>query len=219
MTKSSAIKKINEHGLLLVFPRANQKEPLSLWSEFHPRTKLKWEWDDDGDGRVFEMWTLMKNLSDCRDVVYSKWFQGRATFFSRPMFTAILAAFKQTHNLNMGMSETARLLLDQLEMDSPVSTRELKKRSDLQGRFHEPTYQRALKDLFTRLLVVAFGEVDDGAFPSLAVGATAQLYEDLWLEADQLSSADALGTIDKYLPEGSAFRKFFDKTRDGLVRI
>src|SRR6185437_7874855 len=135
--KNNAIEKINRRGILLVFPRANQKEPLSLWSELHPRTKMKWEWDEDGDNRVFEMWTLMKELSACRDVVYSKWYQGRATFFSRDVFTAMLAGLKQTHNLHMGLSGTARLLLNELEMDSPLSTRELKKRTDLRGRFHE----------------------------------------------------------------------------------
>ncbi len=217
--KAKAIEIINKRGILLVFPRANQKVPLSLWSEFHPRTKMKWEWDEGGDNRVFKMWTLMKELSDCRDVVYSKWYQGRATFFSRDVFTAMLARLKQTHNLKIGLSATARLLLDELEMDSPLSTRELKKRTDLRGRFHEPTYQRALKDLFLRMLVIAFGEVDDGAFPSLAVGSTAHIYEDLWQEADRLTSSDAQSTVDKYLPPCSALRTFFDKIPGNFTKI
>jgi hypothetical protein len=217
MNKAAAISKINKYGMLLVFPKNNAKEPHSLWAEFNPRTKLKWEWDDDGDQKVFEMWALMKDLSDCRDVVYSKWYQGRATFFSRSVFSAMLAAFKQTHNIKIGLSESAKTLLDQLEMDSPLSTRDLKKLTDLQGKFHEPTYNRALKDLFMRLLIVAFGEVDDGAFPSLAVGATTQIYEDLWLEADSLNSADAQSIIEKWLPEESSFRKFFEKVKKDLT--
>jgi hypothetical protein len=161
----------------------------------------------------------MKELSDCREVVYSKWYQGRATFFSRDVFTAMLAEFRSTHNLLMGLSETARTLLSQLESDSPVSTRELKKLTDLVGKFHEPTYSRGMKDLFLRGLIVAFGEVDDGAFPSLAVGATSAIYEDLWEQSKDLNSAAAREVIDSAMPEGSAFRKFFDKVKKDLTAI
>src|SRR5215468_1636508 len=86
-----AVDRIRERGVLLVFPINNRAEPRSLWSEFFPGTKMVWDWNEDGDTRVAEMWQLMKLLSDSREVVYSKWYQGRATFFSRELFAAMLA--------------------------------------------------------------------------------------------------------------------------------
>ena len=90
MKQKTAVSKINARGALLVFPINNKKEPASLWSEFYPKSKMRWEWDSDGDDRVGDLWALMKKLSDSREVVYSKWYQGRATFFSRKLFTALL---------------------------------------------------------------------------------------------------------------------------------
>ena len=93
MNQKSAISKINKKGVLLVFPINNKPESVSLpslWSEFFPKTKMKWEWDEKGDNYVFELWSLMKHLSASGEVVYSKWYQGRATFFSKELFTAML---------------------------------------------------------------------------------------------------------------------------------
>jgi hypothetical protein len=209
--KSFAIQKINEHGVLVVFPVNNKKTPLSLWSEFHPKTKLKWEWDDQGDQKVFKMWQLMKELSTCRDVVYSKWYSGRATFFSRGLFVAMLKVLKASGTLNDKLLIEAKSLLAELESDSPLSTRDLKKLTGLQGKLNEGFYTKGIKQLFSRLLIVGFGEVDDGAFPSLAVGATRSIYEDLWLEAEDLKLEQAQVSLNRNMPIGTEFRKYFDK--------
>jgi hypothetical protein len=214
MNTRTAIANINRHGVLLVFPFQNRKEPASLWRAAHPRTPLEWEWNDDGDDRVPEMWLLMKRLSDCREVIYSKWYQGRATFFSRDLFRAMLAMFHQPVNgvsPLINRSRTAQSMFEALEMDSPLSTKELKRATDLQGKWNESLYGRGLKELFLRLEVVGFGEVDDGAFPSLAVGATHLLYEDLWGEAMTLSIEKAESQIQDKMPTDSILRKFFDK--------
>lgn len=210
MNQRAAISRINKNGILLVFPINNRKLPKSLWSEFFPRSKMRWEWTEDSDDRIGDMWLLMKKLSDCRQVVYSKWYQGRATFFSRELFTAMLSIFKRTTDLHLGLSGTARHLLETLESDSPLSTKELKKLTDLQGRFNESNYTRSMKELFSRFVIVAFGEVEDGAFPSLAVGSTRNLYEELWLEADQLAPESAEALVERFLPPGSPTRKYFD---------
>ena len=213
MNQRSAISKINRRGVLLVFPLANRREPLSLWFEFFPRTKLRWEWDESGDGRVGEMWFLMKRLSNCGQVVYSKWYQGRATFFSRPLFTAMLAqVLRQCPDPARGISPVAREILDILESDSPLSTKELKRLTDLRGKENEAAYGRAMKELFSRLLIVAYGEVDDGAFPSLAVGATRLLFEELWNTALEMDAAMAEAELDKQMPKGSLTRRFLEKT-------
>lgn len=210
MKLKSAVSKINARGALLVFPINNKKKPASLWSEFYPKSKMRWEWDSDGDDRVGELWALMKKLSDSREVVYSKWYQGRATFFSRKLFTALvqksLPHFEDPH-----ISPVAKNLLDTLESDSPLSTKQLKALTELRGKDNERFYNRGMKELFSKFLIVAFGEVDDGAFPSLAVGATKNLYEDLLTEAREMTDVQADKIIEHYLPQGNLFRKFLDK--------
>lgn len=208
-----AISAINKHGVLLVFPLQNQKEPHSLWADFHPRTPLRWEWDESGDDRVMRMWALMKKLSENTDVVYSKWYQGRATFFSREVFTAMLAIMgsSRSNSVYSKLPHASRDILELLESDSPLSTKQIKKFAGLQGKDNESTYARALKQLFELQLVVAFGEVDDGAFPSLAVGSTKLLFEDLWMESKTLSLDTAQKTIDRFLPNESKMGSFFNK--------
>ena len=228
---AGAISRINDRGVLLVFPINNRPLPLSLWSEFFPKTRMVWDWNDDAAGPVHDMWGLMKRLSDCREVVYSKWYQGRATFFSRELFTALLCLrcvrsdpkrkLSSTprnmlevveNNSPRRLSPTARTLFEVLENNSPLSTRRLKEMTDLQGRLHEPVYSRAMKELFSSFLIVGFGEVDDGAFPSLAVGATELLYDDLWRQAEAMSTRKAQAIVDRFMAAGSHFHRYFEKS-------
>lgn len=211
MNQKAAISKIKKRGVLLVFPLNNQKEPASLWSEFHPRKKMNWVWDDSAGAEVGELWWLMKKLSANPQVVYSKWYRGRATFFSPELFTALLCLSKKFFEDHSRLSRTARLILDTLESDSPLSTRELKKLCDLQGKDNARFYNRAMKELFTEFLIVGFGEVDDGAFPSLAVGSTRSLFENLVLASHQLKVKDAEKILETYMPEGSLLRKFYER--------
>lgn len=207
----TAIEKINKRGVLLVYPIKNQKEPASIWSEFYPRKKMNWEWDESGDNSVHDMWYLMKKLSASSEVVYSKWYQNRATFFSREVFTAVLSLKMKQENFGMALSRHARDILDVLEDSSPMSTREVKKLTDLQGRANEGFYNRAMRELFQQYLIVGYGEVDDGAFPSLAVGATKNLFEDLWMNATKMRTLNAQTIVEEYLPKDSKVRKLFDK--------
>jgi hypothetical protein len=128
---SSAISRIRNRGALLVFPVNNRKLPASLWTEFYPNVQMVWDWNDDGDRRVAELWQLMKELSDCREVVYSKWFRGRATFFSRELFTAMLRLRSGKNDPRSRLSAPARAIFEVLENNSPLSTRELKQATDL----------------------------------------------------------------------------------------
>ncbi|HLH30531.1 MAG TPA: hypothetical protein VKY31_04975 [Terriglobia bacterium] len=209
---SKAIARINKRGALLVYPINNREEPRSLWSEFFPKTPMVWDWNEDGDDRVAGMWQLMKQLSDSGQVVYSKWYQGRATFFSRELFTAMLAVRRRHSDPRRELSETAKTLFEVLENNSPLSTKELKRVTDLQGRLNEPAYTRGMKDLFVRLLIVGFGEVEDGAFPSAAVGATELLFSDLWSQAEDVGLGEATQILDRLLPPSSHFRRFFDRS-------
>jgi hypothetical protein len=210
-TLAKAVARIRERGVLLVFPANNREEPRSLWSEFFPATKMVWDWNEDGDMRVAEMWQLMKLLSDSSEVVYSKWYQGRATFFSRELFAAMLAVRRRTFDLRRGLSDTAETLLEVLENNSPLSTKELKRATDLQGRLNETAYSRAMKQLFSRFLIVGFGEVEDGAFPSAAVGATELLFSDLWSQADEMSPAKAAAMVERFMPRHSHFGRYFHR--------
>lgn len=208
----TAISRIRDRGALLVFPINNRELPNSLWAEFFPKTRMIWEWNEASDYKVSDMWQLMKKLSNCREVVYSKWYQGRATFFSPELFAALLSLARTARIPRHELSETARTLFEVLESNSPLSTKELKALTDLQGKHNEAAYSRGMKELFTRFLIVGFGEVEDGAFPSLAVGATELLFEDLWREGAELAPRKARAALDRLMPEGSHFRKFLQKT-------
>lgn len=209
MNVSSAVKHINKKSMLLVFPQENKKEPASLWYEFFPRTKMRWEWDENGDGRVGDLWFLREKLSLSRKVIYAKWFRGRATLISFKLFPAMLKAANPDLPNAPGLSFAAREILDLLEEDSPLSTKQIKRMSGLQGKAAESSYTRALKELWDRSLIVAFGEVDEGAFPSLAVGSTKVLFEDLWNEAVEMPVDQARETVEKLLPDGTAFGKYW----------
>ena len=214
MNARKAVAAIERGGILLVYPLDNRPEPPSLWSAFFPRSPMKWEWDDSGDDRVANLWHLRAELSASRKVVYAKWFRGRATFFSREIFAAFLSLLGRPPPL----SDEAARILEALELDSPLSTKQLKQAVDLRGRQFESSYERALKQLWSRLLVVGFGEVDDGAFPSLAVGATRVLFEDLWEEAASLSRDEAWERVRARMAEESLFVrslvKFLGSGRD-----
>ncbi len=207
MTLAKAVHFINKRGLLLVFPQENRKDPASLWYEFFPRTKMRWEWDEGGDTRVGDLWFLRERLSLSRKAVYAKWFRGRATLIANDVFPAMLRLANPGFPHATGLSFTAREILDLLEEDSPLSTKQLKKMSGLQGRASEAAYTRALKELWDRCLIVAYGEVDEGAFPSLAIGSTHVIFEELWREAESLTEEDARAKVDARL-EG-AFKKYW----------
>jgi hypothetical protein len=207
-----AVSRIEEHGALLVFPIKNQPLPRSLWSELFPKVEMVWEWDQGSDHRVADTWQLMKQLSSSGEVVYSKWYQGRATFFSLELFSALLSVAQTGRTSRHSLSETARQLYEVLENNSPLSTKQLKAYADLQGRANEAAYNRGMKELFTRFLIVGYGEVEDGAFPSLAVGATELLFEDAWRKGAAMDRVKAQALLDRWMPDGTHFRRFLHKT-------
>ena len=189
-----ALAAIERRGILLVYPLANRPEPRSLWSELHPRSPMRWSWDAGADGRVARLWRLREELARSDDVVYAKWFRGRATFFSRAVFRGLLSSLREEADPRTGLSRRASAILELLEDNSPQSTKELRANADLQGRANEAAFVGALKELWSRLLIVGVGEVDDGAFPSLNMSATRLRFEDLWpgvAEADVHRAADA----------------------------
>lgn len=208
MTPKEAISAINKHGLLLVYPIQGKTDPASLWSVAYPRSKMRWEWDDNGDDRVARLWHLREELSRSKKVVYAKWYQGRATFLSLDCFVALRALMRDSQPL----SRDARSLLALMEESSPRSTKELKRESGLQGRLLESTYQRAMKELWTRLLIAAFGEVDEGAFPSLAVGATSLIFEELFAEAEAMQESRAKAILEKRLGGSPGVMRFLSRS-------
>lgn len=216
MSQSKAIKAINRDGLILVFPIDNKKDPHSLWYELHPKTKMRWEWDESGDNRVAELWHLRGELSTTKKVVYTKWYRQRATYFSLDLFRACLRLQKEKEFL---MSRESRDILDALRSDSPLSTKQLKEAVNLQGRMLESLYNRSMKPLWDRFQIVAFGEFEDSSFPSLGIGATQTLFEDLWWEAEELSLDKAQATLDKHMPQGSLWRKYWDRIYRAPIQL
>lgn len=206
--KDQAISAINKNGILLVFPVKNKSEFNSIWKEFYPRSEMKWEWDENGDDRVAKLWHLREELSRSKEVVYSKWLSGRATFFSKELFKAL---YRLTREWNPHWARESLKVLECLNMDSPLSTKQLKEATELQGKYFERTYEKALKPLWQHLDIVAFGEIQDSSFPSLAIGATKSLFEELVQEAKQLSLEEAHSIFKKYIPEKSVVEKFWNR--------
>ncbi|MFS4457611.1 hypothetical protein [Bdellovibrio sp. HCB2-146] len=210
--KKKALSSINKKHILLVFPIQNQKEPASLWSELYPRIKMRWEWDVDGDHRVSDLWILREELSRSHQVVYTKWYQNRATFFSQEAFINMMAYLRSERPL----PPESREILEALEMDSPLSTKQIKEASGLQGRMLEATYNRSMKALWQRLLIVAFGEVEDSSFPSLAIGATKNLFEEHYLKAQEIDPQDAEKFLKTQLGDKNKFWLFAQKIKKSL---
>jgi hypothetical protein len=203
---TQAIQAIETSGALLVYPIKNAAEPASLWSKLYPRREMVWDWSEDADPRVADLWHLREELSSGGAVVYTKWFRGRATFFSKELFRALLKvlnAAELEERLDRGTDDLYHQLLD----DSPQSAARLRDALDLRGKANEAPFNRQLKRLWERLLIVGYGEVDEGSYPALAMGATRLLFESLWDEAHELDAADAEATVARFMPSTSPFAK------------
>lgn len=214
--RQKIIKAIEKEGCLLVYPLDNRKEPKSIWSCLYPRSEMRWEWDENGDNRVGELWVLRTELSESRDVVYSKWYRNRATFFSKEIFVNLLAYLGSSQG-RISLERSSQEALDALLVDSPQSTPTLKETLGLRGRFLEGQYNRTLKPLWNYLYLVGFGETEDSSFPSLNVGATATLFEELWLQSQEVSAEAAEAKLLKVLGEDNLFFKYAKKLRTALT--
>ncbi len=199
----------------MVYPVQNKKEPLSLWHVLHPRSEMRWAWDESADDRVVELWHLRERLARSKAVVYAKWLGGRATFFSRSVFRASLATMRAEHDLAAGLGPSSLDLLEILRDDSPQPTRRLREAAGLEGRLNETAFTRAMRPLWERMLVVGTGEVEEGGFPSLAVGATELIHEPLWLEAETRTEEDAV-TLDATLARAPSFARAFRRVMRAL---
>ena len=177
-----ALDAIEEQGALLVFPDGNRAEPPSLWKALYPRSPMTWAWDADADGRVSKLWVLREELSRSGLVVYSKWYRGRATFFAKSSFVDLLTVLGP-ESMEQSLRGDAARIYELLQESSPRSTKEIKLETELRGKIFESAYAKAMKVLFEKGLIVGWGEVADGAFPSLACGATKNMFEDLWEKA------------------------------------
>ena len=210
-TLANAVSLINEQGALLVFPIKGKDSVPSLWKCLYPRSVMKWDWSEEGDDRVANLWHLRAALSDSRKVVYTKWYQNRATFFSFELFTAMLWLATSLSERNKELLPEARDLLEVLEDDSPIATKQLRQLADLQGKANETAFNRGMRQLWNRLLVVGYGEIDEGGFPSLAVGSSRLLFEDLWDQSLDMSEVEREEVITKTLSKDSVFLRQYRK--------
>lgn len=202
---ATALKAINASGVLLVFSIKEKPRVPSLWNYFYPRSKMRWEWDDGGDNRVVDLWYLREKLFSSGKVAYAKWFERRATFFSKEIFVQLLRVLNPHSNWKLGLSRESQRAMQILEDNSPISTKELRALLGFQGRAFEADFHRALSPLWSRLLIVGCGEVDDGSFPSLAIGATSRIFETEWQSFGKLNLDDSLAKLTQILGETSPF--------------
>ena len=224
MKLARAVSIIDRLGIVLVYPIANKPDPPSLWSALHPRREMKWTWDADADPRVAELWHLRERLARSSDVAYAKWFRGRATFFSLPVFRAMLGELDKAGDLFSGLPHEANEILERLRELSPRSTKELRallnprslrSTPSLRGKQFESLFAHAMKALWTRLLIVGTGEVPDGAFPSLAVAASEMMFEDLWNARDHVPD-DAREKLESVMASCPAFDRELARARQAV---
>jgi hypothetical protein len=143
--------------------------------------------------------------------VYAKWFRGRATFFSRAIFVPILALLGTTRAEALRRNANASRLYEELLDNSPQTPRRLRQAVDLTGSHNRGDYERGVKLLWEQLVIVGTGEVDEGQFPALAMGATRHIHEDLWEEAYGMEPRDAEARCRRLLPAASPFSRFLDR--------
>ncbi len=211
MKLTDAVKHINKHKICLVFPIKNNPEILSLWKCFYPRAKMKWEWDDSADNRVAKLWHLREEMASSRKIVYAKWYKGRATLLSKDIFVNMLALFEVAAEERIFKYKTAERIYDALEDNSPLSTKQIKKECDLAGKFMLADFNRSTKELWESLKIVGVGEKDDGAFPSLLVGASKLMHEELWAESKNISTQDAYLYLHAKLGKENKFFHYIQK--------
>lgn len=216
LTLANAIAAIERRGVLLVYPLQNRPRPRSLWSELLPKTEMRWAWDEDADQRVVQLWHLREQLARSKRVVYTKWFRNRATFFSRDVFRAMLASFRSTGAILRGLPRESIELLEALEENSPQGTKSLRAAAQLSGKMLESTYTKAMNRLWARLLVVGAGESEEGGFPSLSMGATRLLFEELWDEA-ATPHPEHDEALTKLFADAPELRKAFERVQATLV--
>jgi len=208
-----ALAAIERHGALLVFPPAGREDPPSLWRALHPRTEMRWAWDEGADPKVVALWHLRATLARSRHAVYGKWYQGRAVFFSHALFADMLVVFEGARRpLSVEAAEILRLL----EEDSPQSSKALRAAAELGGRAGERVWTRAMRELWERLAIVGTGEVDDGAFPSLEVGATRWIFEQAWEARHATAMAPAHARVEAALGRSPALLRHFRKVARAL---
>ncbi len=147
MVPRKTIKAIEQAGVLLVFPIKNEREPPSLWYALYPKSKMHWDWGETADERVVDLWHLRTELSTSREVVYTKWFKNRATFFSRPLFAAMLRVRGGLAFDSAQASDDAKALYRLLLEDSPQTSRMLRAATGLLGREYEAGFSRGMKPL------------------------------------------------------------------------
>lgn len=210
-----AIGIVDRLGIALVYPIDNKPEPASLWSALYPKSKMVWSWDSDADPRVAEVWHLREKIAHTDDVAYAKWFRGRATFFSLPVFHALLGRLARAGDVFANLPREALDILDLLRDSSPMSTKEVRAAADLRGKAQESLFNHAMKALWSRLLIVGRGEIPDGAFPSLSVGATELLFEDIWSARGDVP-AEADERLDEVLGRSPGYAR---ELRRALVEI
>lgn len=208
-----AVKAINKSHVLLVYPIKNAKEPQALWHKLFPRSEMRWEWTDDADDKVVKLWHLKTDLSEQHDVVYGKWFRGRATFFSHEIAPAFLKLLGATDVRPDSLDPDTGAIYEELLSDSPQTPKMLREATDLMGSIHRAKFEKALKPLWERMLIVGSGEVDEGNFPSLAMGATKNIFEEIWEKARQLDQATAEKIIADQLPKDSLFLTYLQRIR------
>ena len=155
-------------------------------------------------------------LSESREFVCLKWFQGKATFFNADSFSYLVAFLNSEKRIPL-LSVKAQEALEFLEDSSPHSLREIKIALGWVGPLHAKEFNQMMKELWQLGLIAAWGNGDRCAFPSTMVAASRQLFEPYWQEARKHSPSEALSLLGAMWGNENPFLKFAIKIKSQQV--
>jgi hypothetical protein len=103
-------------------------------------------------------------------------------------------------------------------MESPLSTKQIRRGVALTGKDNEKRFVSGMKELWRSLAIAGVGEVDDGAFPSLAHASTQSVFEELCLAAEREDSFEsARAWLDKNVLD-KTFRRLLGPELRGEIQ-
>ena len=116
-----------------------------------------------------------------------------------------------THLNEIYDSQAAHDIYQELLSESPLTPKMIKERLDFGGRKNRALYGRAIKILWERALIAGAGEVDEGQFPALSMGATRHFFEDEWDRAHAWPPEEARKRFKEKFPPNHPVYRFLNR--------
>ena len=198
-TAAYAVRFIDAVGFCLLFPVKNVLLP-SLYYAMTRRIPITW------DKYTVKLWEWKDELPRRRRALYTKYFRGRGTFFSRAMLANFLAlrggsariAGHETFYSAGKVSHDARTLWQTLAEHGPLATLELRHACKLDSKAGNTRFKKAILELQCLLVVTHFGaEQETAAWASNRLELVARAFPEEAQQCRGITPAAARAAIAK----------------------